>query len=139
MISLFSFIKNVKIPMSASNIKMSEVYASSNFNSQLYHTLIGYHLGYLESDYENKENGKSISIFFSKTSKSRGRCTPILEKQLKESIIENTPVKIGKYYNEYIVLFRAWSLYFDIEAKNITETELIEMIISILGGITDEK
>lgn len=124
----FSFIQNLDIPLRLQeNTIVGEIYASSNPKSEFYHKLSGYYLRYFDN-----ENNSYIDIFFSKTNKERARCTPLIRTDLEDSLVNNIPIKIVKYYNNYLVLFQYQDLYFDIETRNIKEEELIGLISSIV-------
>lgn len=124
----FPFIQNLEIPLRLQeNTRVGEMYASSNPESEFYHKLSGYYLVYSYG-----ENNSSIEIFFSKTNKERARCTSLIKTDLEDSLVNNIPIKIVKYYNDYLVLFQYQDLYFDIETRNIEEEELIGLIRSIV-------
>ena len=124
----FSFIQNLDISLKLQeDIVIGEIYASSNPKSEFYHKLSGYYLRYLDND-----NNSYIDIFFSKTNKERARCTPLIKTDLEDSLVNDIPIKIVKYYNDYFVLFQYQDLYFDIETRNIEEEELIKVISSIV-------
>lgn len=128
LIKQFPFIQNLEIPLRLQeNTIVGEIYASSNSKSEFYHKLSGYYLRYF-----NNENNSYIDIFFSKTNKERARCTPLIRTDLEDSLVNNIPIKIVKYYNNYLVLFQYQDLYFDIETRNIKEEELIGLIRSIV-------
>lgn len=109
------------------NVKISEVYASNNKNSDLYNKLIGYYTSYLKED-----SNKLINIFFSKTNKKIARCFPINEENLKKSSVNNNEIIIIDENYGYIVLFKYNDIYFDIEAENINIDELLEIVKSIM-------
>lgn len=109
------------------NVKISEVYASNNKNSDLYNKLIGYYTSYLKED-----SNKLINIFFSKTNKKIARCFPIIEENLEKSSVNNNEIIIIDENYGYIVLFKYNDIYFDIEAENINIDELLEIVKSIM-------
>lgn len=124
----YPFINKLKIPKDMlQNVKISEVYASNNKNSDLYNKLIGYYTSYLKED-----SNKLINIFFSKTNKKIARCFPINEENLKKSSVNNNEIIIIDENYGYIVLFKYNDIYFDIEAENINIDELLEIVKSIM-------
>lgn len=136
----FSFINTLKIPLdSVRNTRILEMYGSSNLDSENYNTLIGYNLVYVNtSATAYSENNSYIDIFFSETNKQRPRCYYIETDNLKDSTISAIPVKISKYSDYYQVLFQYGNLYFDIETKNIPESDLIKLLNSIIKGENHE-
>lgn len=124
----YPFINKLKIPKDMlQNVKISEVYASNNKNSDLYNKLIGYYTSYSKED-----SNKLINIFFSKTNKKMARCFPINEENLKKSSVNNNEIIIIDENYGYIVLFKYNDIYFDIEAENINIDELLEIVKSIM-------
>ena len=124
----YPFINKLKIPKDMlQNVKISEVYASNNKNSDLYNKLIGYYTSYLKED-----SNKLINIFFSKTNKKIARCFPIIEENLEKSSVNNNEIIIIDENYGYIILFKYNDIYFDIEAENINIDELLDIVKSIM-------
>ena len=81
-------------------------------------------------DYSNEAQDRTIRIAFSKIGK------PIrdyhLSSEEKISKIENTDVIITQYEKLYLAEFKLNDVYFDIETAGITQTELIDLLVSII-------
>ena len=50
----------------------------------------------------------------------------------KISVIENTDVIITQYEKLYLAEFKMNDVYFDIETSGITQTELVDLLVSII-------
>lgn len=95
---------------------------------------IGYNLIYNTVD-KNMQINKEIEIFLSKSLKHKPNCFQLMNfDELENSVINNTNVKILKEEkeNNYHVLFTYNDYNFDIKALNITEEELLTLLLSIL-------
>lgn len=81
-------------------------------------------------DYSNEAENRTIRIAFSKVGK------PIrdyhLSSEEKISKIEDTEVIITQYEKLYLAEFKLNDVYLDIETKGITQTELIDLLVSII-------
>ncbi len=81
-------------------------------------------------DYSNEAQDRTIRIAFSKVGK------PLrdyhLSSEEKISKIENTDVIITQYEKLYLAEFKLNDVYFDIETAGITQTELIDLLVSII-------
>lgn len=81
-------------------------------------------------DYSNEAQDRTIKIAFSKVGK------PLrdyhLSSEEKISKIENTDVIITQYEKLYLAEFKLNDVYFDIETAGITQTELIDLLVSII-------
>lgn len=119
LIQEFPWISNFKIPYNYNFSSIKHVY---NYEG------IYYKAYYL--DYYN--DNSSISIYFSDNSSRRPRCINVVEDSLEDSIIDEVSVKLIKYSNNYYAFFKVNELNFDIEIRNITEKEFINLIESII-------
>lgn len=81
-------------------------------------------------DYSNEAENRTIRIAFSKVGK------PIrdyhLSSEEKISKIEDTEVIITQYEKLYLAEFKMNDVYFDIETAGITQTELVDLLVSII-------
>ena len=81
-------------------------------------------------DYSNESGDRTIRIAFSKVGK------PLRDYHLscedKISKIEGTEVIITQYESLYLAEFKLNDVYFDIETKGITQTELVDFLVSII-------
>ena len=81
-------------------------------------------------DYSNEAQDRTIRIAFSKVGK------PLrdyhLSSEEKISKIENTDVIITQYEKLYLAEFKMNDVYFDIETSGITQTELVDLLVSII-------
>lgn len=81
-------------------------------------------------DYSNEVENRTIRIAFSKVGK------PIrdyhLSSEEKISKIEDTEVIITQYEKLYLAEFKMNDAYFDIETAGITQTELVDLLVSII-------
>ena len=81
-------------------------------------------------DYSNEAENRTIRIAFSKIGK------PLrdyyLSSEEKISKIENTDVIITQYEKLYLAEFKMNDVYFDIETAGITQTELVDLLVSII-------
>lgn len=103
-----------------------ELYDELNPEKENYSTIRGYYLGY-----QSLEN-KSMSIYISSDVQMRDRCMKLELNNLEESIINNKKVKLVKYAEGYIALFKINELYFDVEAYNLKEQEFLDIIYEIV-------
>ncbi len=81
-------------------------------------------------DYSNEAENRTIRIAFSKVGK------PVRDYHLscdeKISKIENTDVIITQYEDLYLAEFKLDDVYLDIETKGLTQTELVDFLVSII-------
>ena len=81
-------------------------------------------------DYSNEAENRTIRIAFSKVGK------PLrdyhLSSEEKISKIEGAEVIITQYEKLYLAEFKLNDVYFDIETAGITQTELIDLLVSII-------
>lgn len=81
-------------------------------------------------DYSNEAENRTIRIAFSKVEK------PLrdyyLSSEEKISKIEDTEVIITQYEKLYLAEFKMNDVYFDIETAGITQTELVDLLVSII-------
>ena len=87
-------------------------------------------------DYSNEAENRTIRIAFSKIGK------PLrdyyLSSEEKISKIENTDVIITQYEKLYLAEFKMNDVYFDIETSGITQTELVDLLVSIINKLAKE-
>ena len=84
--------------------------------------------------YTDDTEKKGVEIFFSKTMnmKPRDIGPGIVLDELNDSNIMNTSVKIIETRNQYIAFFDKNDIHFDIEANDISQEQLVNLIESIL-------
>lgn len=120
----FEFIKNIKIPEEYKIESSYNIYTRSDINKNEYDVLHDYVFSY-RADSINR-----IIITFSEIEK------PLRDYYLyvedKASKIGDIELLIFQYKDMYIVTFDFKDIYFDIETTGITESELIELLQSIL-------
>lgn len=122
----FPFIKDLNIKNEA--LRTGEMYGSSEISYTEYSKLIGYSLLYII----DIDNNSRLDIFFSKTQERKPRCFSLELSNLKASIINGASVKIAKYSNNYIAVFKTNDLYFEVDAINISEKEFINLLEKII-------
>lgn len=130
--SQYKFLDDLKIP-SDLNIKSTmailinhevKKYKNEDFNKK-YDTLNNY-----TTIYHNEIDSRNIELKFS------DKYVPLrdyfFEGTPKKSIINNTQLEIFQYENMYLAMFKYNDINFDIETTDITESELIELLKSII-------
>lgn len=132
----YFFINDLKIP---NDLKLSSKYlvytkkfceTKENCQNLAYDILHDYVLWY-EKEINNLVV-KKINISFSKDYEPL-RDYVIKSNNLKTSKINSTELKISSYHDMYIATFTYNNLKFDIETEGISETELIELLESIIN------
>lgn len=118
----FDFAKKITVP---SEYKLAEVYTLYTRTSKdgEYNILHDYVLNYA------KDNNHSVRIAFSRVGE------PIRDYSAqgeKVSTIGNTEIIICKYEDMYIATFKHKDVYIDIETLGFTETELTDLLVSII-------
>ncbi len=122
----FNFINNIKLE----EFKLTDsykIYTKSNVNIDNYDILYGYVVLY------KQDNEKNIKIGLSELE------LPIqnyLDTNVKTSKIGDVEIKILQYKKDYIAIFKLDDIYFSIETNNITQSQLVELLKSI---ITEQK
>lgn len=120
------FLKNnIQIPEDLDKVDSYSIY-TKNKNSQEYDILNCY-----VYNYSNENHEKNIRIAFSDTNKPI-RDYRFSDKNSKETIIEDVKLTIYQYGNTYFVELTYKGYNFDIEADNITEQELLDLLFSII-------
>ena len=67
----------------------------------------------------------------SDTLKEKRRCLSLVDNSYKISYINETKITIISFGNYFIAQFEHKNIYFDIETRNINESELINLLNSI--------
>lgn len=122
----YSKIKDIIIPNDLKNIRNIKKYSKSDITGD-YTILDGYNIIYADGE----ENLKSIEIFMSDTLKEKRRCLSLVDNSYKISYINETKITIISFGNYFIAQFEHKNIYFDIETRNINESELINLLNSI--------
>ena len=124
----YSFLNNLELP---SNFKEENFYAVFVLdNNKEYTILNNYVLVYGSEE-------KEITISFSEDYE------PVrdyfIEEGDKISTINNTKLNVSKLGKTYIVKFNYDGIYFDIETNNITQSELINLLTSIIHWLLSSQ
>lgn len=124
----FQFIDTIKIPNGLKLTSAYYIYTRGNQEVKEYNVLRDYVF-----EYEEENKTKDITIAFSKVGK------PLrdyyIDGQDKKSVIGDVELVIAQYKEMYIVRFNNQDIYFDIETNGITETELVDLLQSIISGM----
>lgn len=123
----YSKIENITIPSGLKNVRNIKMYSRENLNDD-YKILDGYSIMYADE----KENRKSIEIFMSETLKEKRRCMSIVDNSYKTSYINETNLTIMSFGDYFIVNFKYENINFDIETRNVSQNELIDLLESII-------
>lgn len=122
----FQFMNNVKIPK---EYKMESSYniftREGQKNNGEYNVLHDYVF------YYRKDSMNSITIAFSEIEKPLRDC--YIEGTKNISKIGDVELIISQWKEMYIVTFKHKDIYFDIETTGITENQLIDLLVSIIG------
>ncbi len=119
------FMKNISIPEDFKQQDIYEIYTNSNPKDRKYDLLHDYVFNY------KKDDDNEIKIALSMLEEPiRDYC---YDEENKKSKIEDVDVNISQYQNLFIVTFKIDNIYFDIEANEITENQLINIIKSIIS------
>lgn len=120
----FKFMKNIIIPQKFKLLDMYKIYIRSNPNIKKYDLLHDYVFEYKKDD-ENE-----IRIALSTVAE------PIRDYYVgdnnKISKIGHIELKISQYEKMYMATFKIRNMYFDVETNGITESELVELLQSII-------
>lgn len=121
----YEFIKNIKIPEEYKIENSYNIYTRNDINKNEYNVLHDYVLNY------RKDSINKITIAFSEIEK------PLrdyyIEDGDKVSKIGDIELIISQYKDMYIATFNFKDIFFDVETVGITESELIELLQSILN------
>ncbi|WP_040197815.1 hypothetical protein [Candidatus Soleaferrea massiliensis] len=130
----FGFIDRISVPDDLNHIVYSEIYtkpfhtmkpASSSWDETSYSVLHEYDISY------SNEAGKNIMISFSKD------FIPLRDywfhEAMKASAICGTELTIARYENNYMAQFRYDGMNFDLEFQNLSEEEVLDVLVSILS------
>lgn len=126
-IQYFKEIGNIKVPSDFDNQEAQEIYVKPDRESKEYSVLQSYVF-----NYSNTKKDRYIRVAFSKENKPI-RDYYFSEEGSKISKVNNIDLKIFKYNELYFVEFNYKNINFDIETTNITEQELIDLLLSILN------
>ena len=127
----FTFIENLQIPEEYNFENGYTVYTRENTDTAEYDVLHDYILNYRKDDLND------IKIAFS------GIEAPIRDYFIgdgdKISKIGNVELKVSQWENMYIVTFEYNDIYFDIETTGITESQLVDLLKSIIDNGTNSS
>lgn len=121
----FKFINNIKVPNEYVLTDKYMIYTRKDTSAKDYDILHDYVFTY------RKDEINTIIIAFSEIEKPL-RDYFYLSKDVEISKIENTECKIYQYEDIYMATFKLNEIYFDIETNGITESELVELLQSII-------
>ena len=132
-IPYFDFLTGISIPEDFDNKEdYRAIYVKSNQKSDNYDVLNNY-----EFHFYNTQNNRSITIAFS------DKYQPLRDYYFaetdKKSIIGDAELIINKCNNMYMVIFTYKGINFDIETNDITESELISLLESIINRVNYPK
>lgn len=120
----YSFLIHINIPNDLENKSYYAIYTKENKDGD-YTLLHNY-----KFIYQNENNDREVIISFS--DKYEPLRDYIIDDAGNSSKINNTEVIIYQNDNTYIVTFIYNNINFDIETRNITEKELLGLLLSIL-------
>jgi len=123
-IANFEFLKNIEIPRDLTEKNAIKLFVRGE-DSENYDKLRHYEISYFN------DNDRSISVSFSDTEKPL-RDYRFPDEGSKLSIINNINLKIYKYEDLYMTEFEYKGYNFDIETVGISESELVELLKSII-------
>ena len=122
----YELVKNIKLPEDLTEKQEFVIYTRDfNSNNMEYNILHDY-----VCIYYNRDNSKMINIAFSKVGMPL-RCY-LYEENGKESNINDIKLTIYGSDKSYIVIFNYKDFNFDIETRNISLEELVELLKSII-------
>lgn len=125
-ITYFKEISDIRIPNDCENQEAHKIYVKPDRDGQEYNILQSYVV-----NYSNIKNERNIRVSFSKENKPI-RDYYFSEEESKMSKINNIELKIFKYNELYFTEFNYKGINFDIETTNITEQEIIDLLLSII-------
>lgn len=124
----FKFIETMHIPTGLKLTNAYYIYTRNDPNVKEYNILHDYVFYYSSED-----NSKNIAVAFSTIEK------PLRDYYIsgadKKSVIDDVELVISQYKEMYIVRFSNQDIYFDIETENITESELVSLLQSMISGM----
>ena len=124
----FAFVENLLVPNEYEFENGYTVYTRENIDTAEYNVLHDYVLNY------RKDDLNEIKIAFSKVE------SPIRDYFIgdgeKISKIGNVELKVSQWEKMYIVTFEYDDIYFDIETTGITESQLVNLLKSIIDNGT---
>lgn len=127
----FKFIENLQIPEEYNFENGYTVYTRENADTAEYNVLHDYILNYRKDDLND------IKIAFSEIE------APIRDYFIgdgdKISKIGNVELKVSQWEKIYIVTFEYNDIYFDIETTGITESQLVDLLKSIIDNGTNSS
>ncbi len=127
----FTFIENLQIPEEYNFENGYTVYTRENTDTAEYNILHDYVLNYRKDDLND------IKIAFSEIE------APIRDYFIgdgdKISKIGNVELKVSQWENMYIVTFEYNDIFFDIETTGITESQLVDLLKSIIDNGTNSS
>jgi len=119
----FNFLKNLNIPEDLSDKSFSAIYTRKDKDSKDYNILHNY-------DFWFESNDRRIILAFSDKNK------PLRDYHFEEfgkiSKINNQELTIYQYNTSYMTTFTYNGINFDIETNNLTESELTNLLTSII-------
>ena len=131
-IPYFEYMKGLEIPSDFDNKEnYKAIYVRSNKETNNYDVLNNY-----EFTYKNTFNKRKIILAFSEKFIPIRECYEILGDK-KVSKIGEAELVISQFQNIYIVKFTHKNINFDIETTDITESELISLLESIINRINN--
>lgn len=113
----FSFLNKIEVPLNLDNHIFNAIYIKEELHS--YDFL-----------YQDSNNTRRVELKFS------SKYIPLRDYVFNESMvskIKDIEITIYKYENSYIAIFTYNNINFDIETVNITESEFIDILLSIVG------
>lgn len=120
----FTFIDDVKLPEGYKLEGAYNIFTKEDANVKEYNLLHDYVLCYA------KDDSSTIEIAFSEEG------APLrdyfINSQNEVSKIGEVEVVISQFEDKYLVTFNIDDLYFDVETKGITESELVDLLNSII-------
>lgn len=132
----FDFIKNIKLPEGYKLEDSYNIYIRSDRDIPKYDKLHDYVFDYRKNI--DDEIGNNIRLAFSEIGE------PIrdygISENDKKSTIDGVEMSIyySKEYKIYMAAFKYNDIYFDIETNDITESELIELLESIIENVKEK-
>ena len=127
----FAFVENLLVPNEYEFENGYTVYTRENIDTAEYNVLHDYVLNY------RKDDLNEIKIAFSKVE------SPIRDYFIgdgeKISKIGDVELKVSQWEKIYIVTFEYNDIYFDIETTGITESQLVDLLKSIIDNGTNSS
>ncbi len=121
----FEILKNIRVPNDMEKMSAEKIYVR-DLNTGEYTKLHSYVCTY----FDRNNNMRNIRISFSDTNK------PLRDYNFEDigniSKINDIELKIYQYEEAYITIFEFGGYKFDIETSNVTESEILEVLKSII-------